>query len=73
MLIKVLVADDNDVMRGAIVNLLNEEPSTELMGEAKGFAQTIQLAYASVRTIYFASVMNNLVTHISQNFNKSNT
>ena len=46
MLIKVLVADDNDVMRGAIVSLLNEEPSTELVGEAKGFAQTIQLAYA---------------------------
>jgi hypothetical protein len=32
MLIKVLVADDNDVMRGAIVSLLNEEPSTELVG-----------------------------------------
>jgi DNA-binding NarL/FixJ family response regulator len=42
--IKVLLADDSDVMRRAIVKLLNEEPSTELVGEAKGFAETIQLA-----------------------------
>ena len=44
MSIKVLLADDSDVMRRAIVKLLNEEPSTELVGEAKGFAETIQLA-----------------------------
>lgn len=44
--IKVLLADDSDVMRRAIVKLLKEEPSTELVGEAKGFAQTIQLACA---------------------------
>jgi chemotaxis response regulator CheB len=44
--IKVLLADDSDVMRRAIVKLLNEEPSTELVGEAKGFAETIQLANA---------------------------
>jgi DNA-binding NarL/FixJ family response regulator len=42
--IKVLLADDGDVMRRAIVKLFNEEPSTELVGEAKGFAETIQLA-----------------------------
>ena len=46
MPIKVLLADDNDVMRRAIVKILNEEPSTELVGEAKGFAETIQLASA---------------------------
>jgi hypothetical protein len=37
--IKVLVADDSDVMRRAIAKLLNEEPSTSLVGEAKGFAE----------------------------------
>jgi DNA-binding NarL/FixJ family response regulator len=42
--IKVLLADDSDAMRRAIVKLLNEEPSTELVGEAKGFAETLQLA-----------------------------
>jgi chemotaxis response regulator CheB len=42
--IKVLLVDDSDVMRRAIVKLLNEESSTELVGEAKGFAETIQLA-----------------------------
>jgi DNA-binding NarL/FixJ family response regulator len=46
--IKVLLADDSDVMRRAIIKLLNEEPSTalELVGEARGFAETIQLANA---------------------------
>jgi chemotaxis response regulator CheB len=44
--IKVLLADDSDVMRRAIVKVLNEEPSTELVGEARGFAETIQLANA---------------------------
>jgi two-component system response regulator DevR len=44
--IKVLLADDSDVMRHVIAKLLNEEPSTELVGEAKGFAETIQLANA---------------------------
>jgi DNA-binding NarL/FixJ family response regulator len=42
--IKVLLADDSEVMRRAIAKLLNEEPSTSLVGEAKGFAETIQLA-----------------------------
>jgi chemotaxis response regulator CheB len=44
MPIKVLLADDSDVMRSVIAKLINEEPSTELVGEAKGFAETIQLA-----------------------------
>jgi two-component system invasion response regulator UvrY len=44
--IKVLLADDSDVMRCAIVKLLNEESSIELVGEAKGFAETIQLTNA---------------------------
>jgi chemotaxis response regulator CheB len=44
--IKILLADDSDVMRQAIAKLLNEEPSTELVGEAKGFAETIQLVDA---------------------------
>jgi DNA-binding NarL/FixJ family response regulator len=35
MSIKVLLADDSDVMRSAIAKLLNEEPSTELVGEAR--------------------------------------
>jgi DNA-binding NarL/FixJ family response regulator len=42
--IKVLLADDSDVMRRAIAKLLNEEPSTSLVGEAKGFAETIRFA-----------------------------
>ena len=46
MPIKVLLADDNDVMRRAIVKILDEEPTTELVGEAKGFAETIRLANA---------------------------
>jgi len=46
MPIKVLLADDSDVMRSVIAKLINEEPGTELVGEAKGFAETIQLAYA---------------------------
>jgi DNA-binding NarL/FixJ family response regulator len=41
---KVLLADDSDVICRAIAKLRNEEPSTELVGEAKGFAETIQLA-----------------------------
>jgi DNA-binding NarL/FixJ family response regulator len=44
--IKVLLADDSDVMRSAIAKLISEESSIELVGEAKGFAQTIELAYA---------------------------
>jgi DNA-binding NarL/FixJ family response regulator len=48
--IKVLLADDSEVMRRAIAKLLNEEPSTSLVGEAKGFAETIQLANSELIT-----------------------
>ena len=46
MPIKVLLADGSDAMRSVIGKLLNDDPSTELVGEAAGFAQTIQLATA---------------------------
>jgi DNA-binding NarL/FixJ family response regulator len=41
--IKVLLADDSDVMRRAIRNLLRQYPNIELVGEAVSFAQTIQM------------------------------
>jgi DNA-binding NarL/FixJ family response regulator len=40
---KVLLADDSDIMRGAIARVLNEEPGLELVGEAANFAETMQL------------------------------
>ena len=40
----VLLADDSSVMRNAIVRLLKDEPSCEVVGEASGFAETIKLA-----------------------------
>ena len=43
---KVLVADDSELMRAAIVRLLKEEPSIELVGEASTFAETLQLTAA---------------------------
>lgn len=46
MSITVLLADDSNTMRSAIGKLLDEEPSTELVGEAMGFGQTVQLANA---------------------------
>jgi chemotaxis response regulator CheB len=41
--IKVLLADDSDVMRRAIRSLLEENPDIRLVGEAVSFAQTIQM------------------------------
>jgi DNA-binding NarL/FixJ family response regulator len=41
--IRVLLADDNEVIRRAIRQLLQEQPEITLVGEATGFAQTIQL------------------------------
>jgi DNA-binding NarL/FixJ family response regulator len=41
--IKVLLADDSDVVRRAIRNLLEQYPKIELVGEAASFAQTIQM------------------------------
>lgn len=43
MSIKVLLADDSDVVRRAIARLLEEDPEIELVGEAGDFAQTIQM------------------------------
>jgi len=43
MPIKVLLADDSDVMRRAIRMLLREHSQIEVVGEAIGFAQTIQM------------------------------
>ncbi len=43
MPIKVLLADDSDVMRRAIRGLLEEHPDIELVGEASDFGETIQM------------------------------
>ena len=43
MSIKVLLADDTEIVRRAIRGLLKEEPKIEIVGEAVNFAQTIQL------------------------------
>jgi DNA-binding NarL/FixJ family response regulator len=40
---KVLLADDSDIIRAAIVRLLKEEPGFELVGEAASFAEAIEL------------------------------
>jgi DNA-binding NarL/FixJ family response regulator len=44
MPIKVLVADDSDIVRRAIRQLFQEHPEIELVGEATGFEETIQMA-----------------------------
>jgi DNA-binding NarL/FixJ family response regulator len=41
MPIAVLLADDSEFMRKAIVKLLADEPRIQLVGEASGFADTI--------------------------------
>ena len=43
MKIKVVLADDSDVMRAAIVSVLKEEPSIEVVGQASSFAETMQM------------------------------
>jgi DNA-binding NarL/FixJ family response regulator len=43
MPIKVLLADDSDVMRSAIRRILEEERRIEVVGEAATFAKTIQM------------------------------
>jgi chemotaxis response regulator CheB len=43
MSIKVLVADDSELMRSAIRRVLQEEPLIEIVGEATSFAQTMQM------------------------------
>ena len=44
MPIRVLLADDSDVVRRAIRGLLEPQSEFELVGEAADFAQTIQMA-----------------------------
>jgi chemotaxis response regulator CheB len=41
--IRVLLADDSDVVRRAISRLLEQDPEIELVGEAVDFTQTIQM------------------------------
>jgi chemotaxis response regulator CheB len=43
MPIKVLLADDSDVMRSAMRRILEEEPRIVVVGEAATFAKTIQM------------------------------
>jgi len=43
MSIKVLLADDSDVMRSAIRRILQEERRIEVVGEAGTFAKTVQM------------------------------
>jgi DNA-binding NarL/FixJ family response regulator len=43
MSITVLVADDSEVMRGAIKSLLEGDPEIQLVGEATSFAETMTL------------------------------
>jgi DNA-binding NarL/FixJ family response regulator len=42
MAIRVLIADDSDVVREAMRKLIGEEPRIEIVGEASSFAQTMQ-------------------------------
>jgi CheY-like chemotaxis protein len=44
MTISVLLADDSEIMRKAIVDLLKGVPEIEVVAESVGFAQTIRLA-----------------------------
>ena len=43
MAIKVLLADDSEVMLSAIRKLIEEEPRLEFVGEASSFAKTMQM------------------------------
>jgi two-component system chemotaxis response regulator CheB len=46
MPIKLLLADNSDIIRAAIVRLLNEETSVEVVCETRGFADTLRLSAA---------------------------
>ncbi len=46
MSIRVLLADDSDIIRGAIIRTLNEEPGLEVVGEAASFADAVELIAA---------------------------
>lgn len=43
MAIRVLLADDSDVVRRAISRLLEQDPEIQLVGEAVDFTQTLQM------------------------------
>jgi DNA-binding NarL/FixJ family response regulator len=43
MPIKVLVADDSDVMRPAIVRMLESDPDLKVIGEARTLSETVEL------------------------------
>ena len=44
MTISVLLADDSEIIRKVIADLLKNDPEIEVVAESVGFAQTIQLA-----------------------------
>jgi len=44
MPISVLLADDNEIIRKVIADLLKSDPEIEVVAESVGFAETIQLA-----------------------------
>jgi DNA-binding NarL/FixJ family response regulator len=46
MALKVLVADDNEVVRSSIVRILKQNPDVEVVGEAINYAQTMELTAA---------------------------
>jgi DNA-binding NarL/FixJ family response regulator len=43
MLIKVLLADDSDIMRAAVGRLLQEDPRIKLVGEASTFVEALHM------------------------------
>lgn len=42
MAIRVVIADDTDLMRATITQLLKREPKIEVVGEARNFAETLE-------------------------------
>jgi chemotaxis response regulator CheB len=44
MAIRILIADDSDVMRATIASTLKADPAFELVGEAASFAETLERA-----------------------------
>jgi DNA-binding NarL/FixJ family response regulator len=46
MPIRILVAEDNQVMRSEIVRILKEDLNLEVVGDAENFAQTLELVAA---------------------------
>jgi DNA-binding NarL/FixJ family response regulator len=44
MAIRVLIADDSDIMRAAIAKTLKADPDLEVVGEATNFAETLERA-----------------------------